>query len=92
VSCKKTATSCAQELWPRFQASSQEILAACRLRIEQCRSTDGFSKSRIRWWVRVARHLLLTFCDLTSGIASLVKKFPDRAPLSRFWLTHPRVP
>jgi hypothetical protein len=40
----------------------------------------------------VARKLIDLFGDLVSGIRHMLSRFPFRAPLSRFWLTHQPVP
>ena len=89
-SCKKTATIRPRELWPRFQASSSQIVEACQKRIGHQQWVDGYSHSRIRWWVRVARKLIELFGDLFFGIREMLSRF-SRPPLSRFWLTHQTV-
>ena len=86
--CKKTFTLRPQELWPRFQATAEEITQACELRITQNQWAPGFSRGRIRWWVRVAQKLLSGFTTLVSAIRKMLEHFPFRAPLSRYWLTH----
>ena len=91
-SCKKTITVRPKELWPRFQVSSSRIIEACQKRIVHRHGMAGYSHSRIRWWVRVARKLIRLFKDLLSGIRQMFSRFPLKAPLSRFWLTHPTVP
>lgn len=89
--CKKGTTLRPKELWPRFQASSSQIIEAYEARIQHKRWVTGYSCCRIRWWVRVAGKLILAFKDLTTALFALLKNFPHRAPLSRFWLTHPPV-
>ena len=91
-SCKKGTTIGPGELWRRFQASASRITQACEERIGHQRWVSGYSHSRIRWWVRVARKLLALFGDLVSGIRQMLSRFPLRAPLSRFWLAHQPVP
>jgi hypothetical protein len=89
--CKKGRTFHPKELWPRFQAASNEIIEACEARINHNQWVAGYSRHRIRWWVRVAHKIILTFKDLLSGIEKIFSRFPLRAPLSRRWLTHPPV-
>lgn len=91
-SCKKGMTIGPRELWPRFQASSSQLIEACQQRIDQKQWVAGYSHSRIRWWVRVARKLIALFGDLLSGIRDMLSRFPLRAPFSRCWLTHQPVP
>lgn len=91
-SCKKGTTIRPKELWPRFQASSFQIILACEERIRHRKLVAGYSRHRIRWWVRVARKLIDLFGDLVSGIRQMLSRFPPRSPLSRFWLTHQTVP
>lgn len=86
--CKKGFTLSPQELWPRFQASSSQITQACQQRIDQTQWVAGYSHSRIRWWVRVARKLIALFGDLIAGIREMLSRFPLQAPLSRCWLAH----
>lgn len=91
-SCKKTMTLHPKELWPRFQVTSNQIIEACRKRIDHRQWVAGYSHSRIRWWVRVARRLLSVFKDLIKAVSQMFLKCPQRSPLSRYWLTHPTVP
>lgn len=90
--CKKGMTFRPKELWPRFQITSSEIIEACQKRIDHQQWILGFSHSRIRWWVRVAKKLISLFKNLLSGIQQMFFKFSKRSPLSRYWLTHPTVP
>lgn len=91
-SCKKGMTIRPKGLWPRFQIPSSQIIQACEERIGHHRWVAGYSHSRIRWWVRVARRLIALFGDLVSGIRQMLSRFLLQAPLSRFWLTHRTVP
>lgn len=91
-SCKKTTTLRPKELWPRFQASSSQMIEACRMRIEHRQWAAGYSHSRIRWWVRAARKLLSVFKNLMKAVSQMFSKYPRKPPLSRYWLTHPTVP
>lgn len=91
-SCKQSVTQRPQELWPRFQVPASQMIKACQMRIDDHQWMSGYSHCRIRWWVRVARKLIVLFKNLLSGIDQILFKFPFKAPLSRFWLTHPTVP
>lgn len=67
------------------------MFKACHLRIHGELWYNGFSRQRIRWWVRVAEKMILCFGDLNTAVIKCSKQIDSPVVLSRFWLTHQRV-
>jgi len=92
AACRKSLTFLPKGLWPRFQTKARSLLAAVRLRLYRRRWAEAFTRQRMRWWVRVARHRLKSEPDLLKKNARLgLWVSGSRPPLSRSWLPHPTV-
>ncbi len=89
--CRSSHTLLPSGFWPRFQASIYFLIRSCLMRLKRHRWHPLFKRQRIRWWILSYQRLLTVFNDLKTAIKKCLQQHENRAPLSRWCLTHPRV-
>lgn len=86
--CRKSLTVLPKGLWAKFQIAANNIVKAVNLRLQRHRWQSGYTRQRIRWWVRVAEQRLKSEPGLLDDVTLYDSCLPV---LTRSWLPHPTV-